>query len=236
MEGNNHPIVNCMRELWPIYGNFRMEEVVLPNDVIFAGFRRNDVKVTLLSCSAETTQCAGSMCDKQDLFRNGRMESRCACMTNNQRMAPTTIVLQLKLQMNDGGEEMTINNFTSSWFVNNYVLKNRLAPHIRASHFSNDIEDEITISTRRVFKYINDRGGFRIIGWAKRGMIRDQGAGVQEEIRGYGQQLNQANNNNMVENGEVRYHVVRFDPSVPENIQLEELMPSSTTWKKETTE
>ena len=58
-------------------------------------------------------------------------------------------------------------------------------------------------------------------------MIRDQGAGVQQENQGqrggYGQQLNQANNNNMVENAEVQYHVVRFDPSVPENINLTEL-------------
>jgi hypothetical protein len=27
----------------------------------------------------------------------------------------------------------------------------------------------------------------------------------------------------MVENAEVRYHIVRFDPSEPENIDLEEL-------------
>jgi hypothetical protein len=31
---------------------------------------------------------------------------------------------------------MLINNFTSTWFVNNYVLTDRLAAHIRASHFS----------------------------------------------------------------------------------------------------
>jgi len=227
MEGNNHPIVDCRREIWPVFGNFPLEEVLLPNEVLFAGFKRNNAEVVLLSCSAETTQCAGSMCDKQDLFRNGRMEARCACMTNTQRMSVTTLVLQLKLLMNGGGEEMVINNFTSTWFVNNYILKDRLAPHIRASHFSSDIEDEILISTRRVFKYINERGRFRIIGWAKRGMIRDQGAGVQQENQGqrggYGQQSNQANNNNMVENAEVRYHVVRFDPSVPENINLEEL-------------
>ena len=58
-------------------------------------------------------------------------------------------------------------------------------------------------------------------------MIRDQGAGVQQENQGqqggYGQQANQANNNNMVENAEVQYHIVRFDPSKPENINLEEL-------------
>jgi hypothetical protein len=227
MEGNNHPIVDCRREIYPIYGNFRMREVLLPNEVVFTGFRNNNVTVRLLSCSAETTQCAGSMCDKQDLYRNGRMEARCSCISNVQRMCPTTIVMQLQLQMNDNREEMLINNFTSTWFVNNYVLTDKLAAHIRASHFSQDIEDDILESTRQVFQYINKRGGFRIIGWAKRGMIRDQGAGVQQENQGqrggYGQQANQANNNNMVENAEVRYHIVRFDPSEPENIDLEEL-------------
>jgi hypothetical protein len=155
------------------------------------------------------------------------MEARCSCISNVQRMCPTTIVMQLQLQMNGGREEMLINNFTSTWFLNNYVLMDRLAAHIRASHFSQDIEDNILDSTRRVFQYINETGGFCIIGWAKCGMIRDQGAGVQQENQGqqggYGQQANQANNNNMVENAEVQYHIVRFDPSEPENINLEEL-------------
>jgi hypothetical protein len=122
-------------------------------------------------------------------------------------MCPTTIVMQLLLQMNGGGEEMLINNFTSTWFVNNYVFKEKLAAHIRASHFSQDIEDDILDSTKRVLQYINKRGGFRIIGWAKHGMIRDQGAAIQNKNQGqrggYGQQANQANNNNMVKNTEV---------------------------------
>jgi hypothetical protein len=171
MESNNHPILDCRQEIYPIYGNFRMREVLLPNEVVFTGFRNNNVMVKLLSCSAKTTQYAGSMCDKQDLYRNGRMESRCLCISNVQRMCPTTIVMQLLLQMNGGTEEMSINNFTSTWFVINYVFTDRLAAHVRASHFSQDIEDKILDSTRRVFKYIKDRGGFCIIGWAKHGMI-----------------------------------------------------------------
>jgi hypothetical protein len=56
-------------------------------------------------------------------------------------------------------------------------------------------------------------------------MIRDQGAAVQQDNqgqRGYGQPANQGNNN-MVENAEVGYHVVRFDPMDPSNINLHEL-------------
>ncbi len=171
MEFNNHPIVDCRQEIYPIYGNFRMKEVLLPNEVVYTGFRNNNVTVRLLSCSAKTTQCVGSMCDKQDLYRNKRMEARCSCISNVQRMYLTTIVMQLQLQMNGGREEMLINNFTSTWFVNNYIFTDRLAAHVRASHFSQDIEDNILDSTRRVFQYINHRGGFHIIGWAKHGMI-----------------------------------------------------------------
>ena len=141
-----------------------MNEVLLPNEVVFTGFRNNNVNVRLLSCFAKTTQCAGSMCDKQDLYRNGRMEARCSCISNVQRMCPTTIVMQLQLQINGGREEMLINNFTSTWFMNNYVLMDRLAAHIRASHFSQDIEDDILDSTRRVFQYINKRGGASLDG------------------------------------------------------------------------
>ncbi len=53
-----------------------MREVLLPNEVVVTGFRNNNMNVRLLSCLAETMQCAGSMCDKQDLYRNKRMESR----------------------------------------------------------------------------------------------------------------------------------------------------------------
>ena len=70
------------------------------------------------------------------------------------------------------------------------------AAHVRASHFTvDDIEDEVLLSTRQVLRYINARGGFRIIGWAKRGMIRDQGAAGQQDNQvqwGYGQQANQS--------------------------------------------
>jgi hypothetical protein len=58
-------------------------------------------------------------------------------------------------------------------------------------------------------------------------MIRDQGAAVQQDNQGqqggYGQLGNQANNNNMIKNAEVQYHIVRFDPSEPEAVNLKEL-------------
>ena len=70
-------------------------------------------------------------------------------------------------------------------------------------------------------RYINDKGEFRIIEWAKRGMIRDQGVTAQQDQgqQRYGQPTNQGNN--MVENADVRLHIVRIDPTNTENIILD---------------
>ena len=54
-------------------------------------------------------------------------------------------------------------------------------------------------------------------------MIQDQGAVAQQDQgqQRYGQPTNQGNN--MVENADVRLHIVRIDPTNPENIVMEEL-------------
>jgi len=157
-----------------LYGNFKMTEIPLPAEVVYSGFRTNNMTVKVLSKAAISTQCGGAMCDKQDLYRNGRMESKCSCITNIQKLCRTTIDMQLRIN-NAGEEEMLINDFTSTWFMNNYMFRIRLGAHIKASYFSDpDIEDELLNCTRKVMRYINGRGGFRIIRWAKHGMIQDR--------------------------------------------------------------
>ena len=139
----------------------------------------------------------GSMCDKQNVYKpDGTMSRACSCMFNTQRTCATTIVMDLGLQTTTHDDIIELTNFTSTWFVNNYIFTEKLVAHVRASHFTvDDIEDEVLLSTRQVLRYINERGGFRVIVWAKRGMIRDQGAAGQQDNhvqRGYGQQANQA--------------------------------------------
>ena len=226
MENNGHPIVDCRREILPITGNFPTSEVQLPNEIAYSGFRWNGVRLTLLNCAALTTHCGGSMCDKQNLYRaDGTMNRACSCMSNTQRTCATTIVMDLGIRTTTSDDIIEVTNFTSTWFVNNYIFTEKLAAHVKASHFTvDDKEDEVFESITQVLEYINSRGGFRVIGWAKRGMIRDQGAAGQQDNqaqRGYGQQANQVNN--MVENAEVRYHIVRLDPTDPARINLREL-------------
>ena len=155
-------------------------------------------------------------------------------------MCPTTIVMQLLLQMNGGREEMLINNFTSTWLVNNYVFMEKLAAHIRASHFSQDIEDDILDSTRRVLQYINKRGGFRIIGWAKRGMIRDQGAAIQNKKKasegGMGSRRTKQTTttwSKTLKCDTILWGLIQASRKI---LTSKNWMPSSTPWEREETE
>jgi len=113
MEVNSHPIVDCKREIYPLYGNFRMSDVPLPSEVVYSGFRTNNMTVQVLSIASVSTQYKGAMCDKQDLYKNGRMESKCSCISNIniQRLCGTTIVVQLRL--NNGGEEEMLTTTTT---------------------------------------------------------------------------------------------------------------------------
>ena len=72
-------------------------------EVVYSGFRTNNITVQVLSIAAVSTQCEGAMCDKQDLYRKGRIESKCLCIINIQRLCATTIVIQL--QINNAGDE-----------------------------------------------------------------------------------------------------------------------------------
>ena len=67
-EGNSHPIVDCKREIYPLYVNFRMSEVSLPAEVVYSGFRTNNMPVQVLIIAAVYTLCGGSMCNKKDLY------------------------------------------------------------------------------------------------------------------------------------------------------------------------
>ena len=200
-----------------------MKEVPLPAEVVYSGFRTKNMTVEVLSIAAVSTQCRGAMCNKKDLYRNGEMESKFSSISSIQRLCATTIVMQLQIN-NAGEEEMLINDLTSTWFMNMYMFKERLGAYISESYFSDpDIEDELLNCTRKVMRHINDRGGFRIIGRAKHGMIQDQEAVAQQDQgqQRYGQPTIQGNNK--VENADIRLHIVRIDPTNPENINLNKL-------------
>ena len=56
MGGNSHPIVDCKREIYPLYGTFRMTDVPLPVEVVYSGLRTNNMTVQVLSIAAVSTQ------------------------------------------------------------------------------------------------------------------------------------------------------------------------------------
>ncbi len=134
MAGSTHPIVDCNKRIYPFYINLKMPLVLLPDEVVFAGFRHNNVSIELICMTAHTMHCTGNMCNKQRLYRNGQMGSTCSCISNAHRICPTILVIDQWLTMTStNGESITINKYTSTWFTNNNLFKERLIPHVKVA-------------------------------------------------------------------------------------------------------
>ena len=62
--------------------------------------------------------------------------------------------------------------------------------------------------------FINDHGGFTIIGWYKRGVINDQSIVTRNSVQvGYNSSINNTSEDNRVDNGEMNYHTCSIHPT-----------------------
>ena len=73
-------------------------------------------------------------------------------------------------------------------------------------HYDYEVEDRHYNAWSDISAYINRLGNFRIIGWAKRGEIQDQGVAQP----GQGLQHNAAKV--MVQSGTLNHHICRIEP------------------------
>ena len=163
------------------------------------------------------TSCSGLMCDK------GRVEDwngskGCGCVGMHNNISNLAIVHSIWFESdNDGAQRrITHNNFSSTKFSLTY-LSNRIPSSTRQSTLSVtggdgnnalwDIEDAVDA----VKDLVNNNGGWTIIGWYKRGAIKDKslvGESASESNRNGGN-----NNDEVVGSGQLHFHIVELLPT-----------------------
>ena len=155
------------------------------------------------------------MCDGQGIVVGQMVMQRCACMQIS-KSERVLFVRELVCKM-VGGETFSA-PFVSKHFMKNFIYSGPLPVGIRAKDFKEyEIEERLFESFRAVCEYIKNHGGFQIFGWVKRGEILDQGT----DQPGSGLPHNAART--MIESANLSYHIVRMEPMVPENIDVDEL-------------
>ena len=163
------------------------------------------------------TSCSGLMCDK------GRVEDwngskGCGCVGMHNNISNLAIVHSIWFESDNDGAQRRIshNNFSSTKFSLTY-LSNRIPSSTRQSTLSAtggdgdnalwDIEDAVD----RVKDFVNNNGGWTIIGWYKRGAIKDKslvGESASESNRN-----GATNNDEVVGSGQLHFHIVELLPT-----------------------
>ena len=149
-----------------------------------------------------STTCAGNHCDKQRIGDWNGVKG-CGCFAMNQNCSNLAFVHSIWFNAS-GGQRITQTEFSSTKFSLIY-LKARIASIIQKSALQQsnafwDIEECI----EKVVNFVNDNGGWTIVGWYKRGSIKDKSlleALPMDETVG-AEQLN--------------HHIVEILPSLPE--------------------
>lgn len=164
---------------------------------ITRSFLKNNVSVDVLSTDVLTTQCSGHLCDKQRAIEISRGNRACGCYHMQTRVGNITLVHQVTVS-SDGRVLLNMDDFSSTRFSKLY-LKESFSSTVRFNmldftptffNLQSCIDD--------VIGYINDNGGFTVLGWYKRGEIND---------------ISNEETQNQVESSEIGYHIVSLYPT-----------------------
>lgn len=190
---------------------------VLSNIVRQHGYYYYGATITLLNLHVIDINCGGNLCGHIDMFSNGILATFCPCYQTVNREANITCVFQLNVRTREG-ESMSIMYHTSKKMTND-CFKNRHCPlGLTESHFTASRRHRVALiaAIDHIFEYVNQNGGFTVTGWVRRGMVEDEGA----------EQPNRNEQPQMVEAGELTYHITSVEPTTPDAIdhaQLEEM-------------
>ena len=164
------PILTPFRPLIIINSNFDMpmrEIVAIGTDM--NGFILHNCEIKPLGFHVQNTRCGGNMCDRQQ-----ENLGKCACYQMPNRSGNVMISFEVEVSLPDGKSFTTF--FRSKWFLETFILKGNLPVGIRANSFEDYVIEERFFNALDAFtKYINSKGKFLVIGWAKRGEVMDQG-------------------------------------------------------------
>jgi hypothetical protein len=193
------------------------ERQILSEGVTLNGFINHNARITLVQVHAINTNCGGELCDHQAIKNGSIIHNRCACFQATNRNGQVMFCMEILVTLQDGSSYNT--EFISKYFMKEYIFNASLPSGIRAVQFEDfAVEERLFDAIQGVFNYINENaGGFRTMGWVRRGEVLDQG--VDQPSNGLPYNAQRV----MVEAGTLRHHITRLDPMNIDDVDLDVL-------------
>ncbi len=178
-------------------------------------FVLNGAELFVRDLDAVNAVCHGNLCDKQRL--NKIRVGKCGCYTFS-NISKCGVVFNHDLIVTPDGSipgqpEIVATHFTSQRFSQFYITR-PLTNSLTLSQIQDTvIMDEIETKLINLANYVNDNGGWTVIGWYRLGMVVDKALAVDTQANStYG---NNTEENNQVEAGETKFHIVSLYPTRP---------------------
>ena len=171
-----------------------------------------------------TPCCAGVMCGAQKCWQNGRKKegTNCGCMSNQNRHRciplPVCTIQAEITNPDEASDTKTIlfSGFVDRHFTTKYIYKDLPGGSCSLHDFTNNPNAYIDLNTAidEMVRYINANGGWRMIGYFKRGMIRDPAAPPLK--------TNEVDDGRFdIESANEIFNLVALDFAKPESIEIE---------------
>lgn len=136
-------------------------------------FVLNKVEIQVDSTDVVNTKCGGLFCDRQRTIEINRGNKACGCYAMSSRVASIVLVHAITVKQ-DHDIVFSMEDFSSLKFSDIY-LKNPLSASVKFNQLDmvTPAYDRLVDCIDDVIDYINLHGGFTVIGWYRRGEIKD---------------------------------------------------------------
>lgn len=188
--------------LFPLskYPSIAIENEIVGNSS--AAFIYNYTLINVWNMRVQSTSCSGFHCDRQRVADWNTTGRGCGCFNNMPNHSNLAIILSVSFKSPDDQTRVMM-DFSSKQFIhlctNGSIPIDVRSSQLQATNAAFEMEDAII----KTVEYINNNGGWTIIGWYKRGIINDQSMiGMTED----GEQQK-------VDSGTVHFHIVSLLPS-----------------------
>jgi len=176
-------------------------------------FTLNNCEIESLSIEPIETGCAGRFCNKQRVLEVLSYNEGCGCYSYDARRTNMVINHVLNINHHSLQETIHVSNYSSSMFSLLYQTA-VFSSQIRASAL--DVTDEffnLEENVENVIKLINENDGFTVIGWYKRGNVKDRTILHQNSVNENKYNSNTNDETDTVDNSKIIFHPCIIKPS-----------------------
>ena len=188
-------------------------------------FVYNEARVDLHFTAVVKTTCTGNLCDRQRISDWNGVKG-CGCYGMSPNSSSLALIHAITITSSTG-QVLKMDEFSSRKFSSLYLTE--AIPGSVKLYMLQLTEGYLNMlsAANNCIDFINNNGGFTVIGWYKRGVINDKSLLASRTLSNIGisGSGNGTNNeeNTQVDAGEISYHIVHLTPTnrdllVPESI------------------